>query len=276
MHVLVVEDEERLAEAVRRALERDGHTVDVAHDGLQGLDLARSGTFDALVLDVMLPGLDGFEICRRLRAEGNPVPILILTARDAVADRVRGLDSGADDYLVKPFALVELQARVRALGRRAPRPPDPPVVEVGPVRFHPATGTVTVAGRPVELRPRERALLELLLRNPGRLFSRDEILDRVWGFDREPPASNVVDVHVCQLRRKLGPASRLIESVRGYGYRLVAPGRAWSGSPAAGGAPGQGHRVPGPSLSGPVTPQPKPPGTARRSHRLPEGPYRHV
>lgn len=253
MHVLVVEDEVRLAEAVRRALEKDHHTVDVAYDGRQGLELARTGTFDALVLDVMLPGLDGFEICRRLRAEGNPVPILMLTARDAVADRVAGLDSGADDYLVKPFALAELRARVRALGRRAARPPDPPVLEAGPVRLRPATGAVTVDGRPVALRPRERALLELFLRNPGRLFRRDEILDRVWGFDREPPASNAVDVHIYQLRRKLGPAGRLLESVRGYGYRLVPPAGAGSGGPTGDAHPtpaGDRRRATGPAGDG--------------------------
>lgn len=267
MHVLVVEDEVRLAEAVRRALERDHHTVDVAHDGLQGLELARTGTFDALVLDVMLPGLDGFEICRRLRAEGNPVPILMLTARDAVADRVAGLDSGADDYLVKPFALAELRARVRALGRRAPRPPDPPALEAGPIRFQVATGTVTVDGRPVELRPRERALLELFLRNPGRLFRRDEILDRVWGFDREPPASNAVDVHVYQLRRKLGPAGRLLESVRGYGYRLVPP-------PGAGGGPCAASARLGPDPVGSRGAGPA--GSGSRSSARPERPSHHV
>ena len=193
-----------------------------------------------------------------------------------MADRVTGLDSGADDYLVKPFALAELRARVRALGRRAPRPPDPPVLEAGPIRFHPATGTVTVGGQPVELRPRERALLELFLRNPGRLFRREEILDRVWGFDRDPPASNAVDVHIYHLRRRLGPAGRLLESVRGYGYRLVPPTASGGRAPAAGGTPVPGGTAARQPWTGPAARRPEPPGAARPHAGLPEGPFRHV
>jgi len=200
MRVLVVEDEVRMARLLERALREEGHAVDVAADGPEGLWLATENAYGAVVLDVNLPGFDGFQLCRRLRASGTWVPVLMLTARDGVGDRVRGLDAGADDYLVKPFSLLELAARLRALARRDDRPR--PVIEL-------------------RLSPREFALLELFLRNPGHVLTRSQIIETVWDFAYDG-GSNVVDQYVNYLRRKIDtPFGRHdIETVRGMGYRL--------------------------------------------------------
>ena len=220
MRILVVEDEMKMARAVRRGLEQEGHVVDVEADGDGGLRRAITEEYDVVVLDVMLPGRDGFEICRELRGLGRWTPVLMLTARDAVEDRIRGLDAGADDYLVKPFAFGELLARLRALVRRGPSE-RPATLEAGDVRLDPAARTVMRAGTPVELTTKEFALLELLMRHPGEALSRTRILEQVWDYNYAG-FSNVVDVYVGYLRRKLEvPFGRsLISTVRGVGYRL--------------------------------------------------------
>jgi two-component system OmpR family response regulator len=220
VRVLVVEDEVKMIRAVRRGLEQEGYAVDTASDGDEGLYLAMENDYDAIVLDVMLPGIDGFEVCRRLRAERRWAPVLMLTARDAVADRIGGLDVGADDYLVKPFAFGELLARLRALIRRG-GVERPAVLCAGDVVLDPAGHSVTRAGQRVELSAREFALLEFLMRHPGEVVSRTAILEHVWDYGYDG-LSNVVDVYVGYLRRKLEqPFGRtLIRTVRGVGYAL--------------------------------------------------------
>ncbi len=220
MRVLVVEDEVKMARAIRRGLEQEGYAVDTAADGNDGWFHASENPYDAIVLDVMLPGLDGFEVCRRLRAAGSWAPVLMLTARDATFDRIGGLDAGADDYLVKPFAFGELLARLRALVRRG-AVARPAVLTCGDLALDPAAHTVTRAGRPVELSAREFALLEFLMRHPGEVVSRTAILGGVWDYDYDG-LSNVVDVYVGYLRRKLEqPFGRsLIRTERGVGYAL--------------------------------------------------------
>ena len=220
MRVLVVEDETRMARLVKRGLEEEGHAVDVAGDGPEGLWLATENRYAAIVLDVMLPGFDGFELCRRLRAEGVWVPVLMLTARDAVGDRVRGLDAGADDYLVKPFSLLELAARLRALARRDDRA-RPVVLAMGDLRLDPAGKRAWRGGTELRLSPKEFSLLELFLRHPGVVLSRSQILDAVWDFAYDG-TSNVVDQYVTYLRKKIDvPFGRHdLETVRGMGYRL--------------------------------------------------------
>jgi two-component system OmpR family response regulator len=220
MRILLVEDEVKMARALRRGLEQEGHAVDVAADGNDGLSKALEYEYDAVVLDVMLPGRDGYSICRELRSSGRWSPVLMLTARDAVDDRIRGLDAGADDYLIKPFAFGELLARLRALVRRGPSE-RPPMISVGDVELDPAAHTVTRSGRPVELSAREFALLEFLMRHPGEVLSRTRILEQVWDYSYSG-FSNVVDVYVAYLRRKLERpfGSPLIRTVRGVGYAL--------------------------------------------------------
>ena len=220
MRILLVEDEPKMARAIRRGLEQEGHAVDVAADGEDGLSRALAGDYDAVVLDVMLPGRDGFSVCREMRAAGRWAPVVMLTARDAVDDRIRGLDAGADDYLVKPFAFGELLARLRALLRRGPLE-RPPVVVAGDVELDPAAHTVARAGILVELSTREFALLEFLIRRPGEVLRRERILEHVWDYTFGG-SSNVVDVYVGYLRRKLeDPFGRpLIRTVRGVGYAL--------------------------------------------------------
>jgi two-component system OmpR family response regulator len=220
VRVLLVEDEVKLARAVRRGLQQEGYAVDVAATGDDGLHLATEVGYDAVVLDVMLPGLDGFEVCRRMRAGGRWAPVLMLTARDGIADRVAGLDVGADDYLVKPFAFRELLARLRALVRRGGGE-RPAVLVAGDLRLDPAAHTVARAGRQVELSAREFALLEFFMRHPGEVVSRTQILEHVWDFNYEG-LSNVVDVYIGYLRRKLElPFGRpLLRTVRGVGYAL--------------------------------------------------------
>jgi two-component system OmpR family response regulator len=224
VRVLVVEDEARMAGLLKRALQEEGHAVDIASDGPEGLWLATENAYEAIVLDVMLPGLDGIQLCRRLRESGSWVPVLLLTARDSVGDRVRGLDAGADDYLVKPFSLLELAARLRALARRGDRP-RPAVLAEGDLRLDPATKRAWRAGTEVQLTPKEFALLEFFLRHPGRVLTRSQIIEAVWDFAYDG-GSNVVDQYVKYLRRKVDvPFGRHdIETVRGMGYRLRPAG----------------------------------------------------
>jgi two-component system OmpR family response regulator len=218
VRILVVDDEVKLVRALRRGLEREGHAVDVAYDSTEALFRAGEQDYDAILLDVMLPGTDGVEVCRTLRSQGRWAPILMLTARDAVGDRIRGLDAGADDYLIKPFAFAELLARLRALVRRG-APERPARLRVEDLELDPASRTVTRDGRPVELSPKEFALLEFLMRHPGEVVNRRQILEHVWDYDYDG-LSNVVDVYVSYLRRKLErPFDRpLIRTARGVGY----------------------------------------------------------
>jgi len=220
MRVLVVEDETRMARLVKRGLEEEGHAVDVAADGPEGLWLATENRYAAIVLDVMLPGFDGFELCRRLRAAGVWAPVLMLTARDAVGDRVQGLDAGADDYLVKPFSLLELAARLRALARRDDRA-RPAVLAEGDLRLDPASKRAWRGGAELRLSPKEFSLLGLFLRHPGVVLTRSQILDAAWDFAYDG-TSNVVDQYVTYLRKKIDvPFGRHdLETVRGMGYRL--------------------------------------------------------
>jgi two-component system response regulator MprA len=219
--VLVVEDDKRLAASVRRCLAYDGHDVEIVHDGGEALRVIRDRRPDVMVLDLMLPGLDGFEICRRVRAASDQLSILMLTARDEVVDRVSGLDAGADDYLVKPFAPEELQARVRALIRRAPTSPRD-TLSAGGVRMDVEAMEAEYEGSRLDLTALEFRLLEYFLRNPRRVLTRSRILAEVWGLDADT-TSNVVDVYVRYLRLKLGPGGRLIQTVRGVGYVLKEP-----------------------------------------------------
>jgi DNA-binding response OmpR family regulator len=219
--VLVVEDERRMAAAVRRGLEADGYLVDVAHDGLEGLWLARHHDYAVIVLDLMLPGLNGYRVCARLRAEGDRTPILVLTAKDGEYDEAEALDTGADDYLVKPFSYVVLLARVRALLRRGPRGRVAPL-RVGDLVLDPARRRVHRAERPVELTAREFDVLHCLVRRPGEVLAKGDILREAWdeNYDGDP---NLVEVYVSSLRRKIDKpfGRRSIETVRGAGYRLV-------------------------------------------------------
>ncbi|MGH2968971.1 MAG: response regulator transcription factor [Solirubrobacteraceae bacterium] len=224
MRVLVVEDDTRMAAAIRRGLRFEGLVVDIAADGEQALRTVAASEYDAVVLDVMLPGLDGFETCRRLRADGVWVPVLMLTARDAVVDRVRGLDGGADDYMTKPFSLAELVARLRALARRGPVE-RPAVLEVGALRLDPATREVRRGDTEIELSAREFALLETFMRRPGLVYSQLQLLEAAWDLGYEQ-RSNVVEVYIRYLREKIDRpfGVRSIETVRGVGYRLRKDG----------------------------------------------------
>src|SRR5436309_8248987 len=222
MHLLVIEDDPRLSRLLKRLLEDDRHVVELATDGEGGLEIAEDATgIDCVILDIGLPDISGLEVARRMRGRGLAVPILILTARDTVGDRVTGLNAGADDYLVKPFAFEELSARLRALARRGAgaRRPEPKLV-VGPITLDEAARRVTLDGKTVDLSPREFSLLECLLRHPGQTLSRDQLLDQAWPFS-VAVTPNAVDAYVHYLREKLGAAGRLIETVRGVGYRLA-------------------------------------------------------
>jgi DNA-binding response OmpR family regulator len=220
MHVLVVEDEPRVADLVKRALEHDQHRVDLAADGTDGLAMAAEGTFDAVVLDILLPGINGIEVCRRLRSAKVHTPVLMLTARDAVEQRVEGLDAGADDYLTKPFAIAELQARVRALGRRRAEVENE-ILQTGRLTMDRARHEVRMGASLINLGPKEFMLLELMLRNKGRILSRQQILDSVWGYDYATE-SNIVDLYVHYLRSKVDKphGEKLIRTVRGVGYGI--------------------------------------------------------
>jgi two-component system OmpR family response regulator len=220
VRVLVVEDEAKMASLVRRALERDGYAVDVATNGQEALWLGTENEYDAVVLDVMIPPPDGFEVCRELRARSRWAPVLLLTARDSVDDRVIGLDAGADDYLPKPFSFAELAARLRALTRRGASP-RPSVLEVGDLVLDPASHLVRRGPVDIELSPKEFSLLELLLRHPDQVLTRAAILEHAWDFAYDG-TSNIVDVYVRYLREKIDrPFDRQsIETVRGVGYLL--------------------------------------------------------
>ena len=224
MRVLVVEDELKMASLIRRGLEREGYAVDLAADGDEGLWAARENEFDVIVLDAMIPGPDGFEVCRTLRAEHRWAPVLLLTARDSVADRVRGLDAGADDYLTKPFAFEELFARLRALTRRGPVE-RPVVLESGDLTLDPVSHVVRRGDTRISLSAKEFALLDFLMRHQDEVLSRARILEHVWDFAYDG-GSNVVDVYVRYLREKIDrPFGRAdLETVRGVGYRLCSPG----------------------------------------------------
>ncbi|MEP6560208.1 MAG: response regulator transcription factor [Nakamurella sp.] len=220
MRVLVAEDETRMASMLRRGLSEDGYSVDVTADGLEALWQATEVDYDVIVLDLMLPGIDGFEVCRRLRASNRWAPVLILTARTEVADRVQGLDCGADDYLAKPFSFMELTARLRALIRRGSRA-RPAVLTAGSLRLDPATRAAWRGEAMLDLSAKEFALLELFLRHPDEVLTRTRILEHVWDFAYDG-GSNVVDQYVAYLRRKIDRPYRVeqLETVRGAGYRL--------------------------------------------------------
>ena len=220
MRILVVEDELKMAALIRRGLREEGMSVDVTERGEDALWMAGSTEYDAIVLDVMLPGIDGFETCRRLRDDDVWSPVLMLTARDAVEDRVEGLDGGADDYLVKPFSFAELLARLRALSRRGPVE-RPVVLEVGDLRLDPATRQAWRGEHEISLSTKEFALLEAFMRRPGQVLSRYQLLEHAWDYEYEN-RSNVVDVYVRYLRRKIDRpfGADSIETVRGAGYRL--------------------------------------------------------
>jgi DNA-binding response OmpR family regulator len=224
MHLLLVEDDDRLRRLLKRLLEEQRHVVETAATGGEGFELASTagGGIDALILDIGLPDMSGLEVARRLRQAGSEVAILMLTARDTVGDRVSGLDAGADDYLVKPFAFAELSARLRALGRRSvagPRRPEPRL-RVGGIVLDETRRLVTVNDRPVELSPREFSLLECFLRHPDQALTRDQLLDHAWPFG-VAVTPNAVDAYVHYLRDKLGDAGDMIRTVRGVGYRLT-------------------------------------------------------
>ncbi len=227
--ILIAEDEPRIAVFLDRGLKANGFTTTVASDGRQALFLARTGEFDLLILDIGLPQMDGFEVLRQLRRSDRQLPVLILTARDSVADTVAGLDGGADDYMSKPFTFEELLARIR-VRLRGERAPEETVLRVGDIALDLRTRRVHIGDRSVDLTAREFTLAEVFLRHPGQVLSREQLLSHVWGYDYDP-GSNVVEVYVRYLRRKLG-ADR-ITTVRGMGYRLSIT--AEDGAPRVGG-----------------------------------------
>jgi two-component system, OmpR family, response regulator len=224
VHVLVVEDEVKMAALIRRGLTEEGLTVDIAGAGEDALVMARSTGYDAIVLDVVLPGIDGFETCRQLRVEGIWTPVLMLTARGALEDRVAGLDGGADDYLTKPFSFVELLARLRALVRRG-QAERPTVIEVGDLKLDPASRQVWRGETEIELSAKEFTLLSVFMRNPGVVLSRAQLLEQAWEYDFEH-RSNVIEVYIRYLRRKIDQpfGMKSLETVRGAGYRLRKDG----------------------------------------------------
>lgn len=221
MRLLLVEDEIKLASSLAKVLQGQGYTIDVFHDGQQGYFQAATENYDLILLDIGLPSMDGLEICAALRKEGNQAPILMLTARDDTADKISGLDGGADDYLVKPFQVDELLARIRSLLRRGKS--DPLILQVGSLELNPATRQVTRSGQAIELSAREYALLEFFMRHPKHILSKQQLLDHVWGGEVDP-FSNVIDVYMGYLRNKIDrpfpdqPA--LITTVKGLGYKI--------------------------------------------------------
>lgn len=225
MRVLIVEDDQRISGVLRRYLNEHSYAVDAVFNGTEGLEAARSVDYDVIVLDVMLPGMDGFAVCRELRRLRVLTPVLMLTARDSVADRIGGLDSGADDYLVKPFALSELAARIRALARR--QSGRKPLLTIADLTINTVTREAHRSDQLLELSAKEYAILEYLARNPGRLITRANLEEHIWNEELQPN-SNIVDVYIARIRRKLddGHELKLLETVRGAGYRLRAPSEA--------------------------------------------------
>jgi len=221
MNVLVVEDDDSVARFLERAMTEAGYAAQLANDGSVALDMARTTDFDLILLDVMLPSLDGFEVCRRLRASKVQTPVLIITAKDTLEDKIEGLDSGADDYIVKPFHVAELLARARALLRRGVS--SPAILSVADLKLDPATRQASRAGKTINLSATEYALLEYLMRNAGRVLTRCMILNHVWQYDFDGN-DNVLDVYISYLRRKIdkGYSSPLIQTMRGVGYRMAA------------------------------------------------------
>lgn len=222
MRILIVEDERKISAYIKRALEEEGYAVDAAYTGREALDWAVSTQYDVIVLDILLPEMDGITVCRELRSQGNRSPILMLTARDTVDDRVTGLDAGADDYLVKPFALKELLARIRALMRRTLDIPKSPVLQIADLTLDTLTRRVKRGNKTIELTAKEYAILECLMREPDHVLTRTQIAEHVWNYDVFNH-SNVVDVYIKNLRRKIDDhsESKLIHTVRGAGYRIT-------------------------------------------------------
>lgn len=222
MHILLIEDEHTIATYLKSGLEENGYAVDTAYTGVEALEWAKGGTFDLIVLDIVMPPPDGLTVCRELRAMGHTTPILILTARDTVDDRVIGLDAGADDYLVKPFALKELLARLRAISRRAADAPKTPILRYEDLMLDPRTLQVTRAGHAIDLTAKEYGVLECLMRSAGYILTREVIANHVWSYD-VAHESNVIDVYIRNLRRKVDDPYplKLIHTVRGMGYRLT-------------------------------------------------------
>ncbi len=220
MQVLIVEDERRMAKLLQQCLQEEGYRALAVHTGEEGLSFARATDFDLIILDIMLPGIDGFEVARRLRREGKQTPILILTARDADVDQIQGLDLGADDYLTKPFSLDVLLARVRAVSRRGPIP-KPVIVQVADLEIDTATREVQRGGRKLNLTPKEYSLLEMMARSAPRVLSRDHLIEAVWGFDAETSANNLeAFIHHLRAKVELPGEPRLIRTARGVGYSL--------------------------------------------------------
>jgi two-component system OmpR family response regulator len=226
MRVLVVEDEERMTELIRQGLKEEAYAVDVVYDGQEALQWLRTSDYDLIILDIMLPGVDGLEVCREYRSRGGRARILMLTARDTMKDRVHGLDSGADDYLVKPFGMPELLARLRALSRRD-GPSRTSELHIDDLTLDTVTKRVARAGRSIELTAIEYAVLELLMRHPGQVLSREQIIDHVWNADFDS-GSKLIEVYIYHLRRKLddGQGMKLIHTVRGLGYKMDGDGAA--------------------------------------------------
>lgn len=220
MRILLVEDNKRLSDSLKLSLKDDGYAVDTAYDGLDGEEMARTPVYDAIILDIMLPGKDGISICRDLRNGHIKTPILMLTARDALSDRVQGLDSGADDYLVKPFELEELRARIRALLRRD-APDKSGTLQIADLELDPASHSVRRNGQPIDLTAKEFALLEYMMRHPNHVVTREMAEQHIWSDDHLI-ASNVVDVYIRRLRRKIDDPfnEKLLETLRGAGYRI--------------------------------------------------------
>ena len=221
MRILLVEDDNRIAKPLAEDLRHQNHTVDIARDGIEGWDYIQSVNYDLILLDLMLPKLDGISLCKRLRAAKSNALILMLTARDTTSDKVLGLDAGADDYLVKPFELEELAARIRALSRRIPET-KPLILSHGHLQLNPSSCTVTYGNQPVSLTPKEYMILECFLRNPAQVLTRAAILDKLWDFDRDS-GEGTVKTHITNLRSKLkaaGSSEKFIQTVYGIGYRL--------------------------------------------------------
>ena len=224
MNVLLIEDESRVADFINRGLRAENHGVSVAATGGEGVELAKTGEFDVIILDLMLPDMHGYDVCQRLRSEGDHTPILMLTAMDTLEDKIKGLKIGADDYIAKPFDFDELLARIEALVRRSHHfAPSSNVLQVADLALDRELIEVRRGGEPIKLTAKELAILELLMSAPGRVFSRTRILNQVWGYS-EDPLTNVVDVYIARLRRKIDTPGRapLLETVRGHGYRLKA------------------------------------------------------